>query len=587
MQFIRDIGAARVARTGSSLNSRIKQRIKLFAAAAFVTILSACGGGGGSESKEKLASAARPIGLQPPTDPMPSSADATRLLDQASFGATDSAILDVKRLSIAGWIDSQLAAPATGYAPIVFIDPNSGVGCPTGSPPTCFRDNYTAFPLQLQFYRNAVNAADQLRQRVAFAYSQIFVISAIDIKETYAMREYQQMLLDNAFGNYRDLLLRVTLSPAMGDYLDMVNNDKPNPAKGIEPNENYAREIMQLFSIGLVKLNADGSAVKDSSGVPIPSYDQDTVEGFAHAFTGWTYAPRPGATSKWTNPKYYFGSMVSFPSHHDTVAKVVLDGKTLPAGQSPQKDLADALDNIFNHPNVGPFIGRQLIQFLVTSNPTPQYVARVAAAFNDNGLGVRGDMKAVVRAVLLDAEARGDAKTDLAYGKLRDPALYATGIARAFGAKTDGVYLNSQSSNMGTLVYTPGSVFNFFPPGYALPGSATLVAPQFGVQNTTTTVARLNFANALIRTATGIAPDPTVSGSIGTTIDLTGLQALAATPVALVDKLDALMTHSTMTSAEKNTVVTAINAVAASDTAGRARAAAYLVAASPRYQITR
>ena len=567
----------------------VRTQMKLLAAASLAALLVACGGGG-SDPQPKESAQGAPFFIGPPVPtpaPGTTAPDATRLLDQASFGPTSAAVADVQAQGAAVWVDGQLATAATGYAPIAYIDPNSAVGCPTGSAATCFRDNYTPFPLQLQFFRNAVDGADQLRQRVAFAYSQIFVISGIDIKETYGMRAYQQMLLDNAFSNYRVILERVTLSPAMGDYLDMVNNDKPNPAKGIEPNENFAREVLQLFSIGLVRLNADGTVVHDAAGVPVPTYDQDTVEGFAHALTGWTYAPRPGVASKWVNPRNYLGDMVYFDTHHDTGTKLLLNNKTLVAGQTTQKDLTDALDNIFNDSNVGPFIGRQLIQFLVTSNPSPQYVARIAAVFNDNGAGVRGDMRAVIRAILLDAEARGDMKTDLAYGKLRDPAVYAASVARAFGAKTDGVYLNAQSGTMGQAVYTPGSVFNFFPPDFKLPGSATLDAPQFGVLNTTTTVARLNFINALFYSASGIPPDASVPGSIGTKIDLTGFTAFASAPATLVDRVDALMTHGTLTSTEKNSIVTAINAVPASDAVGRVRAAAYLVSVSPRYQITR
>ena len=575
-----------IVRSGAS--AFLRADCKLLAAASILALLAACGGGGGSSSEPKDSAKGIPNFIGPPT-PVPegTAPDATRLLDQASFGPTPTAVADAQNMGAAAWVDAQLAMPATGYAAIDYIDPNSNVGCPTGSAPTCFRDNYTSFPLQLQFFRNAVNGPDQLRQRVAFAYSQIFVISGIDIKETYGMRAYQQMLLDNAFSNYRVLLEHVTLNPGMGDYLDMVNNDKPNPARGLEPNENYAREVLQLFSIGLVRLNPDGSIVKDADGIAVPTYDQDIVEGFAHTFTGWTYAARPGATSRWTNPRNYLGDMVPFDAHHDMASKLLLNGKTLSTGQTPQKDLADALDNIFSHSNVGPFMGRQMIQFLVTSNPTPQYVARITAVFNDNGQGVRGDMKAVIRAILLDAEARGDSKTDIAYGKLRDPAVYSASLARAFGARTDGVYLNSQAGAMGQPVYIPGSVFNFFPPDYELPGSATLVAPQFGVQNTTTTVARFNFVYALLYSANGIAPDNSVPGAIGTKIDLSGYTSYAATPATLVDKLDALMTHTTLTSTERSAIVTAINAVPVSDALGRVRSAAYLIAASPRYQITR
>ncbi len=357
-------------------------------------------------AKSAAVATAASAGFVPTAPGTVYSSDAARLLDQAAFGPTDAAVAALQQQGVAAWIDDQLATPATAYAPIDYIDANSAVGCPTGSPSTCGRDNYTPFPVQLQFYRHALTGPDQLRQRVALAYSQIFVISGIDIRPAYGVRNYQQMLLDNAFVNYRQLLERITLHPAMGDYLDMVNNNKPTST--VEANENYAREVLQLFSIGLSKLNPDGTTVNDANGVAMPSYDQTVVQGFARAFTGWTYAPLPNATSKWTNPVNYGADMVAFDAHHDTAAKTLLNGKTIPAGQTAAKDLSDALDAIVAHPNVGPFIGRQLIQALVTSNPTPAYVARIAAVFDDNGSGVRGDMKAVIRAILLDREARGE-----------------------------------------------------------------------------------------------------------------------------------------------------------------------------------
>jgi len=563
-----------------------RRRVAVSSVALLAMSLVACGGGGSGSSGAPAPVSSAPAPGPGPAPAPTSVADATRLVDQATFGPNDATIAAVVSAGAAAWVDAQLAQPSTGYAVMPYIDPNSAVGCPTGSAPTCVRDNYTAFPVQLQFFRNAMTAQDQLRQRVAFAWSQIFVTSAIDIRAAYGLREYHQMLLDNAFGNYRTLLERVTLSPVMGDYLDMVNNDKPNAARGTQANENYAREVLQLFSIGLSKLNADGTAQRDGNGVPIPSYDQTTVQGFARAFTGWTYASRAG-TSQWTNPKNYLGDMVPFDAHHDTATKTLLDGASLPASQTARADLTAALDNIFAHPNVGTFIGRQMIQFLVTSNPSPAYVARITAVFDDNGSGVRGDMKAVIRAILLDSEARGDAKTEPAYGKLRDPALFAVGVARAFNASSDGVYLNAQSASMGESVFTAPSVFSFFPPDYALPNSDTLQGPQFGVQNTTTTIARFNYVNAMLYSANGIAADPSVPGSTGTRTDLTGLQALAATPSALVDKLAATMTHDTMTASEKSAIVTAVSAIAATDALGRARSAAYLVASSPRYQITR
>ena len=520
------------------------------------------------------------------TPPTPTSAlDAARLLDQAAFGPTPSDVAAIQTQGAAAYVDAQIATRTTGYAPIAYIDPNSSIGCPTGAVATCYRDNYTPFPLQLQFYRNAMTGPDQLRQRVAMAYSQIFVISGIDIHETYAMRAFQQMLLDNAFSNYRQLIERVTLNPAMGLYLNMVNNNKPTAT--VQANENYAREVLQLFSIGLSKLNADGSEVTDANGVAVPSYDQTAVQGFARAFTGWTFPTRPGVTSKWTNPQNFEGDMTPFDSHHDVAAKTLLNGKTLPAGQTTLKDLADALDTIYQHPNVGTFIGRQLIQALVTSNPTPAYVSRITAVFNDNGSGIRGDMAAVVRAILLDSEARGDSKSAVAFGKLRDPAIDAVSVARAFNATTDGVYLNAQASAMGQSIYQPNSVFSFYPPNYALPGSATLLGPQFAVNNTATSVARFNFVYQLLYSANGIAADASVAGSTGTRVDLSSFTPLASTPSNLVDQLNTSMMHTSMPASEKAAIVTAVSSIAATDALGRTRMAAYLVAASPRYQINR
>lgn len=567
-----------------------KRRTRTVVALFLMASLGACGGGGGgadTASRDTTTAADRESLALITTGLASTTRDAVRLLDQAAFGPTPAGVTEALKTGAEEWVDLQLAQAPTGYAPIDYINPNSSIGCPTGSPSTCYRDNYTPFPLQLQFFRNAVYGPDQLRQRVAFAYSQIFTLSGIDIKETYGMRAYQQMLLENAFGNFRTLLQRVTLSPAMGDYLDMVNNAKPNPARGIQANENFAREILQLFSIGLVQLNPDGSPVTDGNGAEVPTYEQATVTGFANAFTGWTYAARPGVASRWTNPKNYEGEMVAFDAFHDVAAKTLLDGRVLPAGQSAAKDLSDALDTIANHPNVGPFIGRQLIQFLVTSNPSPSYVARVSSVFANNGQGVRGDMGAVVRAILLDDEARGDVKTDVAYGKLREPAVFVASVARAFGAQTDGVYLNAQSAAMGQSVFSPPSVFSYFPPDYALPGSSTLVAPQFGIQNTPTTVTRLNFTYSLMYSANGIAPDASVPGSIGTKISFADYQGSAPKPTTLVDRLGTALTHATLTQAEKTAIVGAVSSIAATDTLGRTRMAAYLVAASPRYQITR
>ena len=235
----------------------------------------------------------------------------------------------------------------------------------------------------------------------------------------------------------------------------MADNDKTNAALGTSPNENYGREVMQLFSIGLYELNPDGSQMLDSTGAPIPTYDQNVIEGFSSVFTGWTFPPLAGAASQWTNPINYDGVMVAFDSHHEPGTKLLLNGLTLPAGQTSAQDLQMALDDIFNHPNVGPFIGKQLIQHLVTSNPSPAYIARVSAVFADNGSGVRGDMGAVVQAILTDPEARGEAPAAANFGRLREPALFITAMLRSLGGQSDGVLPRNTISAMGQPIFTP------------------------------------------------------------------------------------------------------------------------------------
>lgn len=554
------------------------RRIGLNVLWALPVLVAGCGGGGSGDAAPSSGSTAGP-----PTATA-SAADAVRYLEQASFGPTSSTVAAVQASGIAAAIDQQLATPSTGYPGYSYEDPNSNNGCPSGSANTCFRDHYTLFPLQNQFFRNAVSGPDQLRQRVAFALSQIFVTSGIDINQPYAMAAYQQILLDDAFSTYRKLLGDVTLSPAMGRWLDMVNNDKANPSKGTSPNENYGREVLQLFSIGLVQLNADGTPQLDGSGQPIATYDQDTVEGFAYAFTGWTFAPLPGATSKWTNPKNYSAPMVAFDAHHDSSgSKKLLGGTVLPAGQTAVADLNAALDNIAAHPNVGPFIGKQLIQFLVTSNPSPAYVGRITAVWNDNGKGQRGDLGAVVRAILLDPEARGDSKADPAYGRLRDPAQTLVAAVRGLGGSSDGVYLEQASAALAQPVYNAASVFNFYPPDQPLSATSALVGPGFGVFNSATTFTRTNVLNTLL--AGPVKADASVAGSSGTQLDLSSWQSLASDAGGLADQINRLFFHGAMSSALRNTLVQTVNGIPASDTATRARAALYLALSSAQYQV--
>jgi uncharacterized protein (DUF1800 family) len=484
-----------------------------------------------------------------------------------------------------GWISSQIAMTPTGY-PVLTVPPSSSsVGCPMGSPSSCYRDNYTVFPVQQVFLSNAINAPDQLRQRVAFALSQIFVISGLEVGPAYAMREYQQMLTLDAFGNFRNLLNDVTLSPAMGTYLNMANNAKANSAAGTKANENYGREVMQLFTIGPNLLNADGSLVL-SGGNPVPTYTQDMVDGMSAALTGWTYPPTPGgAASKWTNPQYYMGQMVAFDSHHDQTAKTLLNGVAGAAGQTSAADLNTALNAIFNHPNLAPFIGKELIQFLTTSNPSPAYVSRVSAVFNNNGHGVRGDMAAVVTAILLDPEARGDTAPSTTFGKLREPAEYAVALIRTLNGISDGEALINPVSGMGQNLFSAGSVFNFYPPSYPLPNS-TLVAPQFGIVNTSTVLNRIALADTLVY-GNPIAPDPTVANSVGTSLNLGAFEAEASDANTLVADLNTKMVHGTLSTAEQQSIINAVNSIVVTDPNDRAKMAVFLIAVSPRFEIKR
>jgi uncharacterized protein (DUF1800 family) len=543
--------------------------------------LAACGGGSAGSG-----STAPP----PPPPTGLTAADAGRLLEQATFGPTAAEVTRVRALGLDGYLKEQLAAPATGYLGFSFVPHTAAAGCiydptaPTGPSSLCARDNYSLFQVQRRFFTNALTAPDQLRQRVTFALSQIMVVSGTELYEAYGMAAYQNLLLNDAFGNFRQLIEDVTLSPVMGRYLDAANNSKPDPARGTSPNENYARELMQLFSIGLFKLNADGTQLKDATGQPIPTYDQNVIEGFASVFTGWTYAPRPGAGSAWTNPINYEGSMVSFPAHHDAGSKLLLDGLVVAAGQTPEQDLKTALDTVFSHPNVGPFIGLRLIEHLVTSNPSPAFVARISAVFADDGSGVRGNLAAVVRAILSDPEARGDAPALANGGHLREPALFIAAVLRGLGGQSDGVLLRAAAAAMGQPIFTPPTVFNFYPPGYQVVGTSSR-GPEFFIHDAATALGRANFVNQLVYGGGAVA-DPTVTGSTGTTLDL-GPLAAAASAEALVGQLSQLLLHGSLSTAAGGGVMNAVNAITASDGLGRARAATYLVATSPQFQLER
>jgi hypothetical protein len=516
-------------------------------------------------------------------------ADVIRFLEQSTFGPTPALIAHVQSVGFEAYLKEQFAAPASTYPSLPEEPDNASLGCPAGSPATCLRDNYSMYPLQVQFFKNALSGEDQLRQRVAFALHEMLVVSGVKVRQPSEVSPYLNMLQEDAFTNYRQILYDLTLNPAMGHYLDMVNNDAPAAGSNVSPNENYAREVLQLFSIGVNQLNPDGTVVLDTSGNPVPTYVQDTIEDFAHVFTGWTYAPLSGAPLLKHDPSNFLSPMVLYrngagqDTNHDKGLKLLLTypgsvDSTLPANQNGAIDLAQALDNIFHHPNVGPFIGKQLIQHLVTSNPSPAYVSHVAAAFDDNGAGVRGDMQAVVRAILMDAEARGSVKIDAGYGHLREPVLFITGLLRAFDATTDGE-LAGQANAMGQDLFNSPSVFSYYPHEYLVPGT-TIQGPEFGIQSSSTAEARLNFVNAL--TSAGVKTNDGV-----TTIDLTSLQQAAGSPALLVGELNTLLLHGTMSSAMQAAVTSAVTAVPSTNPALRVQTAVYLVAGSSQYQVER
>jgi uncharacterized protein (DUF1800 family) len=480
---------------------------------------------------------------------------AARFLEQSSWGPTSTSIALVRQQGIEGAINQQLALPAS-----TFPAPGANDGMDV---------------IQAQLFLNAQTKPDQLRQRVAFALSEIMVASANKVNNPSAFVLWQNMFQKDAFGNFLALLTDVTVSPTMGNYLDMVNNDKPDPVAGTSPNENYAREAMQLFSIGLNELNPDGTLQLDGSGNPVPTYTQDTVEGFAHVYTGWTYPTKPGATGHFRNPEYYGGPMIAVDSHHDAGSKLLLNGTTLPAGGTAQADLTAAMQNIFQHPNVGPFIGKQLIQHLVTSNPSPDYIGRITAVFNDDGKGVRGDLAAVVKAILLDPEARhGDdpAQAGPTDGKLKEPMQFILNTIVELNGTGNGDCLAGYANTMKQQPFFSPSVFNFFHPDHVISGG-TLLGPEFEILDAGTTINRINFVNTMI--------NGTPCGS--TRVNLDPYIALAADPAKLVDGIAAVMLHGNISDDMRNALITNVSTI--TDLTKRTKTALYLIASSSQYQV--
>jgi uncharacterized protein (DUF1800 family) len=496
-----------------------------------------------------------------------SAAAAVRFLEQSNFGPTAEQVNQLQQTGFDALLQSQFGAPVSTYPAPAATD--MGLG-----------------KVQQQFFFNAVNGPDQLRQRVAFSLNEIWVVGENKVNDPTGYSNYIGALTNDALGNYYSVMKDVTLTPAMGHWLDMVNNDKPGT--GQHANENYARELMQLFTLGLNELNPDGTAVLDASGNPIPTYTQDDVMALGRALTGWTYPTQPGQALQKHNPSYYGGPMAPFESNHDSGAKTLL-GQSVAAGQSAEQELDSVLTIIFNHPNLPPFVCKQLIEKLVTSNPSPAYVQRVAQAFasgkfNAYGSGKRGDMQATTAAILLDTEARrGDSPTTANPndGKLREPIVMMVSIARAFHAVSDGSGFQSKGAGMSQDIFNSGSVFNFFPPDNLI-SQTTLNGPEFAIFNTNTSLARVNFINSIVYGS--------ISGN--TKLDFAPV-ITAGTPDQMLAWLNSLFLHGTMSDSMKQSTLTAIAAItianppSTSDLTNQAKAAIYLVTSSSQYQVQR
>jgi uncharacterized protein (DUF1800 family) len=528
------------------------------------TMLAGCGGGSSSSP------------APPPPAAGPTREEASRFLSQASLGADAAGIERVRTLGYSAWLDEQFALPrstsrqdwlvAKGYDAVA--NKNSQAGSNN------------------MLWKKLIDSPDTLRQRVTLALSEIIVVSVSGIASTpfkaFAAAAFMDILEAHAFGSYRSLLGQVSTSPAMGAYLSFRGNKKANPAVGSLPDENYAREVMQLFSIGLVQLDLDGS-VKRTAGVPDETYTQADVSQMARVFTGWDLDTSIGSadtTDRVRRP------MVQIASRHELGEKRFL-GTVVPAGTDGVQSLALALDTLVAHPNIGPFIGRQLIQRLVTSNPSPGYIARVATAFNDNGQGEKGDLKAVVRAILLDDEARGAAGlADPAFGRLREPLHRFVQWARCFGlVSADDSWavgdLSDPATRLGQSPMRSPSVFNFFRPGYVPPnselGRQALTAPEFQITTESSVAGYVNFMQRCIG-----------SGIAGMTADYTALLALVADPAALLAEINVLLAGGQLSAATLGALAPALQTVAITTAQGQLRrvyAALTLVMAAPEYLV--
>ncbi len=495
------------------------------------------------------------------------SRDAFRLVEQTTYGPRLEDI-DLAGEGANAWIDRQMQMPVTWMLPALRSSNRNGQW-----------NEYVNI-----WWRHAIEADDQLRQRVAFALSEIFVVSGRNGLANHqdGLANVYDIYLRNAFGNYRTLLEDLTLNPVMGEYLSMKGNHKPDIEENIRPDENYAREVLQLFSIGLVMLNPDGTVQIGDDGMPIPTYTQETVEGFAHVFTGWHFANADHF--RWPKNEDYLSPMQPWEDFHDKGSKQLLNGFTVPAGQSARADLGMALDNIFNHSNVGPFISKQLIQRLVTSNPSTQYVEDVAAVFDQNINGERGNLGSVIKAILMHSEAReGYLTSPETFGKLKEPLLRITQLWRAFQPDNIGTNFNYAwvANELSQAPLASPSVFNFFRPDFSQPGEiaeAELVSPEFEIMNESSIVMLTN--RMLNNSIWGHNYKADLNGQ-NIAIDITREMQIESELEALIDHLDLLLLGGAMSDDLRAEVRTLMNARSGGDKASlRVTEAIFLILSS-------
>ena len=546
-------------------------------ALALLALLTACGGGGGGSPPVDPPGSGGGSGGGGSTGPSEPTAedyrDAALILDTGTFGARYSDVESVAESGVDAWLDQQFSMPISLHEPIV-----RRYGAQYG-----FNNQDSPIPIGLfrrfAFFENALTAPDQLRQVTAYALTQLFVVSQTGVlgNNPLGLSNYYDTLLVHSFGNYRDLLRAVTLHPAMGFYLSHVNNAKTDPNANTFPDENYAREVMQLFTIGLYELNADGTRKLDADGRPIPTYDNTDIREFSKIFTGLAYAGADGLEPQFgRNRAVLHTPMVMFDNFHEPGEKYLLNGFVVPDGQTGIQDIDDAVDNLFNHPNVGPFVGKQLIQRLVSSNPSPEYVSRISAVFADNGDGVRGDMQAVIRAILTDPEVANASR-------VREPFRRFLAANRALNAMpSEGSDIGATGlpakNATGQMVLTAPSVFNFYSPFYRPQGGQGLISPEMQITTEDTIV---GITNLMAQVFYSDRPMYNHSQLPEMRLDLASMVSLADNKEELLLRIERLFFAGTMSEHTRSVISGAFDEAAGSTPTDRVKLVLYLALTSP------